>query len=58
MRSHNVISNAVSATMDNIYAYAWIGNAHVYGVVHGVSGYYPCNAKINDGSWLKKIVWS
>ena len=40
------------------YAYAWIGNAPVYGVVHGVSGYYTCNTKINGGSWLQKIVWS
>ena len=47
--------------MDNIIRLrlAWIGNAPVYGVVHGVSGYYPCNAKINGGSWLQKIVvWS
>ena len=31
----------------------------IYGVVHGVSGYYPmCNTKIYGGSWLQKIVWS
>ena len=24
----------------------------MYGVVHGVAGYYSCNAKVNGGSWF------
>ena len=33
-----------------------VGNGPVYGVVHGVSGYYRCNAKIDGGSCLQRIV--
>ena len=54
-----MIEHSAGNTMDNIIRLRLDRKRPVYGVVHGVSGCYPCNAKINGGSWLQKIVvWS